>query len=46
MNNIAEIKNRLLRGWILLLSPIIYLMVLGTFILVKIAKTVFLTKNK
>jgi hypothetical protein len=45
MNNIAEIKSCLLRVWILLLSPIIYLMVLGTFVLVKIAKAVFAKKQ-
>lgn len=46
MNNTADLKNFLLRTWIILLSPIIYLLILGTFVLVKIAKAVFLTKNK
>ena len=46
MNNITDMKSCLLRAWILLLSPIIYLMILGTFVLVKIAKAVFAKKNQ
>jgi len=46
MNSLADMKNQLLKAWILLLSPIIYLMVLGTFVLVKIAKFVFANKTK
>jgi hypothetical protein len=46
MINFTDIKSCLLRAWILLLSPIIYLMVLVTYVLVKIAKAVFAKKSQ
>ena len=46
MINFADMKSGLLRTWVLLLTPVIYLMVLGTFVLVRIAKAVFAKKIK
>jgi|WetSurMetagenome_2_1015567.scaffolds.fasta_scaffold604439_2 hypothetical protein len=39
-------KNALLRIWVLLLTPFIYLLILGTFVLVKIVKVVLSVRSK